>query len=75
MNKLLATLLASLLCVSTAFAASHAGAPMAATPATPATSGGAATPATPSPAADKGMAMKSDKSMSSAAKAKASDAK
>ena len=68
MNKLLATLLASLFAVSTAFAASHAGAPMPATPAAPAATGGAATPATPSPSADKGAAMKEDKAAAKTAK-------
>lgn len=68
MNKLLATLIASLFAVSTAFAASHAGAPMAATPAKPAASGAAATPAVPSPAASKGMAMKEDKAMAASGK-------
>lgn len=68
MNKLFAALLASLFAVSTAFAASHSGAPMAATPAKPAAAGAAATPAIPSPAASKGVAMKEEKATKKTAK-------
>ncbi|MDB5946251.1 MAG: hypothetical protein JWQ33_1277 [Ramlibacter sp.] len=72
MNKLLATLIASLFVASTALAASHTGAPMAATPASGATSSTAATSATP--AASKAKKAKKAKK-STAKKAAATDEK
>jgi hypothetical protein len=75
MNKLLATVLASVFVVSTAFAASHTGAPMAATPAQPTATGSAATPATPSAAADKGQTMKDEKATAKAQKKSAKSSK